>query len=322
MALAEQLQRLAPYGNGNSTPHFLSTQLTVEGDRRFGREGEHRLLVVGSRSGERRTVHLFNATDVELPNGPLDLVYTIGINNYRGERTLQLRYIASRASQVESSDVAVAAPKPLVQLHDLRNAPLALDQLPSPANATWYAEGSKLEAMGITYAPRHATSTQRGRPLVIFSAPPSAHLLRLLHDQHQPSAIYLVGQLSNDDSVEGVLRTVAGMCKYALQRGQPLQLDRMAARLGLTTQVIRHCLLWLQAKSQLSLQGWEQDDTVQISSAPQNGSQNSSQNGQNKGDTETTALLLAQLSELLAEVRAYRRYFLRAKINALGLPAA
>jgi hypothetical protein len=29
---------------------------------------------------------------------------------------------------------------------------------------------------------------------------------------------------------------------------------------------------------------------------------------------------LAQLTELLAEVRAYRRYFLRAKPGALGLP--
>jgi hypothetical protein len=172
--------------------------------------------------------------------------------------------------------------------------------------------------MGVTYAPRHSTSAEAGRPLVIFSAPPSAHLLRLLHDQHQPSAIYLVGQLSNDDSVDGVLRTVAGMCKYALQRRQPLQLDRMAARLGLTTQIIRHCLLWLQAKSQLLLQGWEQDDTVQISSASQDGPQN----GQNKGDSETAALLLAQLSELLAEVRAYRRYFVRSKTSALGLPAA
>ncbi len=104
-----------------------------------------------------------------------------------------------------------------------------------------------------------------GRPLVIFSAPPSAHLLRLLHDQHQPSAIYLVGQLTNEDSVDAVIRTVAGMCKYALQRGQPLQLDRMAARLGVTTHIVRHSLLWLQAKSQISLQGWEKDGRVQIS---------------------------------------------------------
>jgi single-stranded-DNA-specific exonuclease len=312
MMLAEQLQRLAPFGNGNPTPQFMSSGLVVEEDRRFGREGEHRRLVVSSPDGARLPVLLFNGSDEELPASPIDLVYTVTINSYRGERTLQLTYIASRASQAAPTTVAPA--KTLVQIHDLRRAPLALDQLPSPAVATWYAEGTKLEAMGVTYAPRFAPKAEAGRPLVIFSAPPSVHLLRLLHDQHRPSAIYLVGQLTNDDSIDAVIRTVAGMCKYAIQRSQPLQIDRMAARLGLTNQIVRLCLLWLQAKSQLSLQGWEKDHTVQVSSVPQDPRQN--------GDGDDAALLLAQLTEFLAEVRAYRRYFLRAKPNALGLPAA
>jgi hypothetical protein len=85
----------------------------------------------------------------------------------------------------------------------------------------------------------------------------------------------------------------------------------MAARLGLTTQIVRHSLLWLQAKAHLSLQGWENNDTVQIAAA-----------ATGTGDAETVPLLQAQLTELLAEVRAYRRYFLRAKPSALGLPAA
>ncbi|MCC6458491.1 MAG: DHH family phosphoesterase [Caldilineaceae bacterium] len=308
LAFAEQLQRLAPFGNGNPTPQFLSTQLTVASDRRMGREGQHRRLEVSSSSGARLPVLWFNSSE-ELPTGPLDLVYTISINTFRGERTLQLNYVDSRASQ---ADVAtLPATKPLVKLHDLRNQPISLEQLPAPAQATWYAEGTKLDAIGVAYAPRTAAAALPGRPLVIFSAPPTAHLLRWLHDRHQPSAIYLVGQLTNDDGIDAVIRAVAGMCKYALQRGQPLQLDRMAARLGLTTHIMRHSLLWLQAKSHLSLQGWENDDNVQISATPSATS-----------DPEAALLLQAQLTELLAEVRAYRRYFLRAKLSALGLPAA
>jgi single-stranded-DNA-specific exonuclease len=309
LSLAEQLQRLAPFGNGNLTPQFISTQLTVEEDRRLGREGEHRRLVVSSPSGARLPVLWFNSSDDELPAGPLDLVYTITVNTFRGERNLQLNYVASRSSEAVEG-ATVAATKPLVQIHDLRNAAITLDQLPGPDRAAWYAEGTKLEAWGVAYAPRNAIAHAPGRPLVIFSAPPSAHLLRLLFDQHQPSAVYLVGQLTHDDSVEGVVRAVAGMCKYALHRGQPLQLDRMAARLGLTPQIIRQSLLWLQAKSHFKLQGWEKDGTAQIVAASE------------EADDETAQLLLAQLTELLAEVRAYRRYFLRAKTAALGLPSA
>lgn len=318
MELAEELQRIAPFGNGNPTPQFLSTQLTVTEDRRFGRDGEHRRITVASVNGARRTVLLFNGSDEEIPSGSLDLVYTISINNFRGERTLQLSYIASRASQVTSAESALASPRPSLKLHDLRRAPLDVAQLPSPDRATWYAEGIKLEATGVAYAPRHAENVEPGQPLVIFSAPPSARYLRSLHEARQPNAIYLVGQLTSDDRVDAVLRSVAGMCKYAIQQHQPLQLERMAARLGLTTEIIRHSLLWLQAKSQIILQGWEQDDTVQISNAPRQQSLDESANG----DADAADLLLAQLTELLAEVRAYRRYFLRAKPNALGLPLA
>lgn len=309
LALAGQLQRLAPFGNGNAMPQFISTQLKVDEDRRLGREGEHRRLVVSSPSGARLPVLWFNSSDDELPAGPLDLVYTITVNNFRGERNLQLNYVASRASQAVEG-ATIAATKPLVQIHDLRNASVALDQLPGPDRAAWYAEGSRLETWSVAYAPRHSAVARLGRPLVIFSAPPSAHLLRLLYDQHQPSAIFLVGQLTNDDSVDSVVRAVAGMCKYALQRGQPLQLERMAARLGLTPQIIRQSLLWLQARSHFKIQGWEKDGTAQIVQAS------------DEADHEAAQLHLAQITELLAEVRAYRRYFLRAKPSALGLPSA
>jgi single-stranded-DNA-specific exonuclease len=321
MPLAEQLQRLAPFGNGNPTPQFLTSQLTVDEDRRFGREGEHRRLLVSSPKGTRLPVLLFNGADEELPANPIDLVYTITINTYRGERTLQLNYISSRASQVQEADNETAATKPALAVYDLRRELLNLAQLPSPTNAAWYAEGSKLEGMGVGYAPRFAPVFEKGRPLVLFSAPPSANLLRLFYDEHQPNAIYFVGQLTNDDSVEGVVRNVAGMCKYAIQRNQPLQLERMAARVGLTVQIIRHCLLWLQAKGQLTLRAWDNDDMVQVA-APDKHLFAHTEGDPQDGISDDPTLLLAQLTELLAETRAYRRYFLRAKVSALGLPTS
>ncbi len=317
-ALAEEIQRLAPFGNGNPTPNFLSTQLTVTEDRRFGREGEHRRIVVASPNGAKVPVLLFNGSDAELPTGALDMVYTIGINTFRGERALQLHYVASRASQAALPGSALDIAPAAVKVHDLRRVPLTLDQLPSPTESVWYAEGSKVESMGVSYAPRYAPAVAHGRALVIFSAPPSAPLLRWLFDQHQPNAIYLVGQLTNDDTVDAVVRGVAGMCKYAMQRDQTLHLDRMAARLGVTNQVIRQSLLWLQAKSRLTLQEWEEDDRVRVTLATPDSTERQSP----VPDEGDASLLLAHLTELLAEVRAYRRYFLRAKTRALGLPIA
>lgn len=313
LMLAEELQRLAPFGNGNPTPQFLSSGLTVEEDRRLGREGTHRKLTVQSSDGARASVIWFNGADVELPSGPIDLVYTIGINEYRGERNLQLGFVAVRAAQ----GAAVATPAgaiPQWRLEDRRNQPTPVTMLPTPAQALWYAEGVNLNGgeSAIAYAPRLGLAgVPPGQPLVLWSVPPSPQLLQWLVETAAPSVIYLCGHITSDDSLPGLLRSVAGMCKYALQRDGLLQINRMAARLGTTEAVIRHSLLWLERRGQIALIDWDPagtpTDTVHI--APGSGVE----------QREDRSVLQAELDEQLAEVRAYRRFFLRAKVRELGL---
>ncbi|MEZ4862271.1 MAG: DHHA1 domain-containing protein [Caldilineaceae bacterium] len=317
LTLAEELQRLAPFGNGNPTPQFLTHALTVVEDRRLGREGTHRRLTVQSADGAKAPVIWFNGADVELPTGAVDLVYTVGINEYRGERNLQLSFVAVRPAQhVGAATLPHFGPQ--WRIEDLRDQQLTPAQLPSPEQAHWYAEGVQLatatapSADAISYTPRLSLANAApGQPLVLYSIPPSMELLQWLVESTAPSVIYLCGQQTTDDTLSGLLRSVAGMCKYALQRDGLLQLDRMAARLGMTEAVIRHSLLWLESRGQIALLGWDPSgapaDTVQIAPG----------DGQEKG--EDRAILQAELDEQLAEVRAYRRFFLRAKIKELGL---
>ena len=313
LILAEELQRLGPFGNGNPTPQFLSSGLTVIEDRRLGREGTHRKLTVQSADGAKAPVIWFNGADVELPAGPVDLVYTIGINEYRGERNLQLSFVAIRPAQ-EATVVVRPRLGPLWRIEDLRNQPISLAALPQPTQALWYAEGVNLGYQGntIDYQPRmNLLQTQQGQALVLWSIPPSPGLLQWLAETTQPAVIYLCGQQTSDDSLPGMLRNVAGMCKYALQRDGLLQINRMAARLGTTEAVIRHSLLWLDSRGQVRLIDWDPEgtptDTVHIAA------------GSGVEQRENRELLQSELDEQLAEVRAYRRFFLRATVKELGV---
>ena len=313
LTLAEELQRLGPFGNGNPTPQFLSSGLTVIEDRRLGREGTHRKLTVQSADGAKAPVIWFNGADVELPAGPVDLVYTIGINEYRGERNLQLSFVAIRPAQ-EATVVARPGLGPLWRIEDLRNQPITLAALPQPDQALWYAEGVNLGYQGSTieYQPRmNLLQSGQGQALVLWSIPPSPGLLQWLAETTQPAVIYLCGQQTSDDSLPGMLRNVAGMCKYALQRDGLLQINRMAARLGTTEAVIRHSLLWLDSRGQVRLIDWDPEgaptDTVHIAA------------GSGVEQRENRELLQSELDEQLAEVRAYRRFFLRATVKELGL---
>lgn len=306
LPLAEDLRRLAPFGNGNPTPNFMSSNLTVVEDRRLGRDGAHRRLVVRSPSGATAPILWFKSADSDLPSGPLDLVYTIGVNEFRGERTLQLLYVDSRRTREE---VAVS-PATHVQVHDCRREDTR-PPLPGPDRAIWYAEGIRISTPShpVAYAPRvHVERPPTPQPLVIYSVPPAPDLLTWLYETVRPPEIYLVGQVTTDDALDDVLRHVAGMCKFALQRGQSLHIDRMAARLGTTEAVIRYSLLWLQSRGQITLLDWQSADQVHI------------MRGDGPADEEEALWIQAQLDQHLAEVRAYRRYFLRAGVDELGLP--
>ncbi len=88
LALAGELQRLAPYGQGNPTPKLMSRNLTISDDRRIGRDGTHRKLQVTDAAGKAtQSVIWFHGADTEIPTGAIDLVYTLGVNEYRGQRS-------------------------------------------------------------------------------------------------------------------------------------------------------------------------------------------------------------------------------------------
>ena len=248
----------------------------------------------------------WNGADAELPSGPLDLLYTVGVNEYRGERSLQLSLVAVRAALVESVAEQPGAAISY-KLYDWRSELGALHDLPTAPTACWYAEGTKLEAAGqpIAYAPR--TSLAPCPTLVLWSLPPAPELWQHLLTTVQPTTLYLCGRESSDDTLPAVIRQVGAMCKFALERDQLIQVDRMAARLCTTEAVIRHSLLWLENRGHIRLERWLAGDVAQIAA------------GTGQRHEETAAQLRAELEEQLAEVRAYRRFFQRAKANELGI---
>ena len=349
LGLAADLAQLAPFGSGNPTPQFVTYGLTVADDRRIGREGTHRKLTVRSEpEGEALPVVWFGGADAELPAGPIDVVYTLNINEYKGDRSLQLMYVDSRPAQPISTAV-VPAPRAALQVVDLRKADAAAlaAALPGPRAAAWYAEGVRLEHLphGATYAPRWELAEARAegvgdgqkRPLVLWSIPPSPDMLRWLLNAARPESVYLCGQYAADDLLSAVLRAVAGMCKYALNHPHQvtppvanapagaanagaqgtagvtaaptslLDINRMAARLGLTEAIMRQSLLWMEARGEIYLIEWQAGDTVRIAA------------GDGRPQRAQLKEIEEEIEEQLAEVRAFRRFFQRARLADLNL---
>ena len=318
LTLAEEIERLAPFGNGNPLPTFVSQSVTVVQDRRIGRDGTHRRLVLQDKEEKRQTAVWWRSGDVELPGGAVDVAYTLGINEYRGERSAQLTLEAVRAAEEGDATGLADGLAGEYALHDLRRELVSPAELPTLDYAVWYAEGTRLGR--VPFRSRlEAADEEAGRPLVLWSSPPSPELLHWLVEETAPSELYLIGRDTAEAHTDEVLKQVAGMAKWSMRPGANgregggaeegrLPIDRLAARIGVTETIVRCSLLWLEQKGLLRLQGWEEGDVARV--VPGDGS---------KGDGDGRALLQEELKELLAEVRAYRRFFKRAPVGALGL---
>jgi single-stranded-DNA-specific exonuclease len=316
LELAEELQRLAPFGNGNPAPRFLTRGVTIERDQRMGKDGTHRRLTVRQDDATQQVVW-FNGADVEIPSGPADLAYTLSINEYKGNRSLQLMFEGIRATVVDARSTApeIASARRGHVVHDLRGQTAAQDLFPK--SASWYAEGiglpveSKAKPGEIIFSPRHALRTTPDVPLIIWNAPPSLSLLHRLIEKSGARELYLCDHETTDDSLSAVLRQVAGMCKYALGQGGLFRIDQMAARLGTTESVIHESLLWLRDRGLIELLEWSpmgtSGDAVRV--APGDGAENRSE----------ADLRQARLEEELSEVRARRRYYRTASLRELEL---
>ena len=181
LELAEALAVLAPFGQGNPVPRFLSCNLEIVKERRMGQDGAHRKLSVrkAGSSGAVYDVVWFGGGDADLVAGAVDLVYTLSINEYRGERSLQLMHVAHRPAEAVMASVAPTQ-KAQIEVIDLRRHTQPMQQI--PAKAVWYAEGALLESgplQDILYAPRHdLVSAPSGASFVLWSTPPSPDVLR------------------------------------------------------------------------------------------------------------------------------------------------
>lgn len=96
-ALQEELSKLEPTGYANPTPIFLSRQVEVISHRRVGQDGAHLQLTLTAAEPLGPNPQHFSAIAFrqgawaeEILPQYIDVVYTIGVNEWRGRRNLQL----------------------------------------------------------------------------------------------------------------------------------------------------------------------------------------------------------------------------------------
>jgi len=77
LELAQEIERLAPFGAGNPAVTFAACDVTVEHDRTFGRRGEHREVTIADREGRTQKLTWWRGAENDLPDAHLDVAFEI-----------------------------------------------------------------------------------------------------------------------------------------------------------------------------------------------------------------------------------------------------
>ncbi len=307
--LLADMERLAPFGSGNPSLTLATRDICVTAHRPLGRDGRHLLLTVEDADGVARQIVWWRWDGAALPEGAFDLAYTTRVNDFRGQRELQIVWEDARVCTVARETVpsvaAVMVERPQLELVDYRREPHPLTLLKPLLTAhdlQIWREGPS--AVDIPGGNRHELVP--ATTLVVWTLPPGPDVLHAALAKVSPTKVYLFSAGAGLDQLEPFLKYIAGMAKYALKNaGGRVDIPRVAALTANRESAVRLALAWLEAQGHITIVA-EADDSVLL------------QVGGNRAD-QYADRIAARLGALLDEVTAYRRYFMQAEVEVLRM---
>lgn len=299
LTLAEQFEKLAPFGPGNEKLILASQRLTLKSSSQLGKNRDHLKLIVEDELGNQQSVLWWGGGNEELPTGKFDLAYTLRASDWRGQRQAQLELVDFRIREEDRIEV-ITKKLEIIDQRTVQNPIQAISTFHLQPSTFIWAEGEDKKKRG--GSDRNAlveTAT-----LIIWTTPPSREELTAVLETVRPEKVIVFAIDPGMDDPKTFLDRLAGLVKFTLnQRAGRTSFNELAAATAQKVAVVRAGLDWLSKRGQVTLQldaGGELTLTA-------------------GGPSDETAALAAEtrLRSLLNETSAFRAHFRKADINTL-----
>jgi len=298
--LAQDLNRLAPFGNGNPPVTLMVRHVRVVTDAIFGASKKHRRLTVRDVEEKETVITWWRGAEHPVPHDVFDMLVIPRINDYRGRRSLQIEFADSRPIPGLTVEAG-----PRWRFIDLRAEadPLAALAEMNLADYSVWAEG--IAASEIPFESGRITNRadpQNAPALVIWSTPPGVNEMEQMLASTGARQVIVIAKAAPSDSAEGFIKRLAGLVKYAQRAYEgEIFLPRLAAAMGQREFTVRLGLDWLAAKGQISAE-WLDGERAQIIEGGQ-------------PDPASLEEIQGTIAALLTEAAAYRAYFRKADLS-------
>jgi single-stranded-DNA-specific exonuclease len=300
--LIDQIGQLSPFGPGNPVLQYATGSLRLVSHSPLGRSEEHLQLIVQDEAENQQKLFWWNGAGWELPKGIFDIVYTVNISTFRGERELQVEFVDFRI--VDNSNLEEDILALTIIDHRQENDPKQILRKirEKDKDVIVWAEGEeKIKVEGKT-----RKELFKADILVLWNVPPSFSILKQAIGIIRPKKIHVFGINSDMDDVKSFVKRLSGLCKYSIGNNDGrVSIDELAASTNQTNAAVRLGLAWLESKGNFAIKQAEndlllieQDDTI-----------------------ESVVLLedfLSDLTFLLRESSSFRNNFIASKNDRLA----
>ncbi len=289
--LAEDLRRLAPFGNGNPPLALASSDLRLVRKKKLGRKGDHLEMVVEDAAGAQRRVLWWNADDSLLPKGRFDLAYNLRVNRFKDRADLVLELIDLQAR--ENDAVEVQLEEPSYEIEDYRNEPDNREKLAElitlyPDALIWREDADAVNGC-------NRTELKAAETLIVWTTPPGPAEWNAALETVKPRRIITFCLQPAIQTIEPFLQRLGGLLKHVINaKSGETTLTALAAATAQRTDAVRYGLNWFNQAGQLRSEVRPDGSVIVV-------------RGQMPQDQVDQASLEKLLKSVLAETIAYRK---------------
>ena len=291
LALAEQLESLAPFGPGNAKLVLASRNLSLKSSTKLGRTKDHLKVTVVDENGRSCQVLWWDGGGEENLPIRFDLAYSLRASDWHGSRQAQLEFIDFQALEVEEA----APARNKLEIIDYRTKPnpesiLVIEK--NADNVVCWAEAEEKKRVG---------GQDRGelipaQTLIIWTAPPSRQELLSAMAKVNPQKVVVFAIEPGFDEPQSMLDRLAGLVKFILnKKAGKTSLSQLAAALAQRELAVRLGLEWLSLKGSLTLEIKSDGDVLLTAGG--------------NPDLIQTEAVFSKLKNCLDEGRSYRKLF-------------
>lgn len=296
--LTQDIERLAPFGNGNPPLVLATRNVKIASRSQLGRRGDHLQLRIEDEQGNRQKVVWWRGAGQSLPMGQFDLAYTIRTSTYKGNREAMVEWLDYRELTTTALDVRHS--DGLYEVIDYRDSENSLADFDAmlklyPDAVVWSEVDKSVEGVG-------RLSLVESETFIVWTIPPESSAWSAGLETVNPARVVLFSTRPDVETSTKFMARLVGLVKYALNyRAGQVRLEELAMAMGHRDLTVQVGLQVLRAMGKINYQ-------ISSTGAYQLGSTD-------QPATDKLKILQNRLDLLLRETKAYRDYWSSAVMN-------